>query len=185
MEGKAVAIDIDVVDVPLDYNLLLGRNRIYNMQAVASSLFRVVCFPLDGKVVTVDQISFDNSSSKASSRGSIPIIDHSQLTTENIGVGMYPSLMGNFSCVAPVLMIGSSLGKTSTLSSSVPFRTSHMEDPWTLPSLSNLSEVSIPVEMDMPLSTTMVAYQANIDLVIDSSTSSSWTEEQDPYAFPS
>ena len=27
--GKTVAIDVEVVDVPLDYNLLLGRNWIY------------------------------------------------------------------------------------------------------------------------------------------------------------
>ena len=40
--GKAVAIEVEVVDVPLDYNLLLGRNWMYSMQAVVSSLFRVV-----------------------------------------------------------------------------------------------------------------------------------------------
>ena len=52
--GKIVAIEVKVVDAPLDYNLLLGRNWIYNMEVIASSLFRVVCFYLDGKVVTMD-----------------------------------------------------------------------------------------------------------------------------------
>ena len=151
-------IKVEVVDALLDYNLLLGRNLIYNMQEIALSLFRVVFFPLDGKVVTVDQISFDNSSSKASSGASILVINHSQLTTKNIGVGIYPSLMGTFSCFAPILMIGSSLGKASTSLSSIPFRTSHMEDPWTLPSLSTLGEVSIPAKTYMPLLTVMVAY---------------------------
>ena len=37
--GKTVAIEVEVVDAPLDYNPLLGRNWMYNMQAVASSLF--------------------------------------------------------------------------------------------------------------------------------------------------
>ena len=60
--GNTIAIAVKVVDAPLDYNILLSRNWIYNMQVVASSLFRVVCFPLDGKVVTVDQRSFDNYS---------------------------------------------------------------------------------------------------------------------------
>ena len=50
----------------------------------------------------------------ASSRDSILIIDHSQSTTENVGVGMYPSLMGTFSCPTPILMIGSSLGGDSS-----------------------------------------------------------------------
>ena len=36
---KTIAIEVDVVDVPLDYNLLLGRNWMYSMQDVASSLF--------------------------------------------------------------------------------------------------------------------------------------------------
>ena len=74
--GKTVAIEVKVVDVPLDYNLLLGRNCMYSMQAVASSLFRVVCFPFNGKIVTIDQMSFKNPSVIASSGASIPIIEH-------------------------------------------------------------------------------------------------------------
>ena len=52
--GKTVAIEVEVVDAPLDYNILLGRNCMYSMQAVSSSLFRVVCFPFNGKIVTID-----------------------------------------------------------------------------------------------------------------------------------
>ena len=51
--GKTVAIEVEVVDAPLDYNLLLGRNWMYSMQAVASSLFLVVFFPFNGKIVTM------------------------------------------------------------------------------------------------------------------------------------
>ena len=58
--GKTVAIEVNVVDVPLDYNILLGRNWMYSMQTVASSLFRVVCFPFNGNIVTIDQTSFKN-----------------------------------------------------------------------------------------------------------------------------
>ena len=32
--GKTVAIEVEVVDAPLDYNLLMGRNWMYSMQAV-------------------------------------------------------------------------------------------------------------------------------------------------------
>ena len=79
------------------------------MQAVASSLFQVVCFPFNGKIITIDQTSLCNPSVSASSGASIPISDHSQTTTGSVGVGTYPSLMGTFSCPTPVLMIGSSL----------------------------------------------------------------------------
>ena len=37
--GKTMSIKVEVVDAPLDYNILLGRNWIYNMQAVVSSFF--------------------------------------------------------------------------------------------------------------------------------------------------
>ena len=89
-----------MVDVPLDYNLLLGRNWMYSMQAVDSSLFRVVCFPFNGKIVTIDQTSLKNPSVTASSGALILIVEHSQSATGSVGVGMYPSLMGSFSCPA-------------------------------------------------------------------------------------
>ena len=54
--GKTIAIEFEVVDAPLDYNLFLGRNWMYSMQAVASSLFKFVCFPLNGNIVTIDQM---------------------------------------------------------------------------------------------------------------------------------
>ena len=37
--GNTITIEVEVVDEPLDYNILLGRNWMYSIQAVASSLF--------------------------------------------------------------------------------------------------------------------------------------------------
>ena len=37
--GKTVMIEVEVVDAPIDYNLLLGQNWMYSMQAIAYSLF--------------------------------------------------------------------------------------------------------------------------------------------------
>ena len=112
--GKIVTIEVEVVDAPLDYNILLGRNWIYSMQTVASSLFRVICFLFNGKIITIDQKYFHNPIVNTSSGDSILIINHSQLATRSVGIGMYPSLMGTFSFPAPVLMIGSSLGEDSS-----------------------------------------------------------------------
>ena len=47
-----------VVQGPLYFNLLLGRDYVYAMKAIVSTLFRVMHFPHDGKIVTIDQISF-------------------------------------------------------------------------------------------------------------------------------
>ena len=56
--GKTVCIDVMVVQGTLDFNLLLGRDYVYAMKAVVSTLFRVMYFPHDGKIVTIDQLSF-------------------------------------------------------------------------------------------------------------------------------
>ena len=56
--GKTVFIDILVTQGALDFSLLLGRDYVYAMGALVSSLFRVVCFPHDGRIMTIDQLSF-------------------------------------------------------------------------------------------------------------------------------
>jgi hypothetical protein len=94
--GKTVEVEVEVVDAPLDYNLLLGRNWTYDMVIVVSSIFRVLCFPHQGEIVAIDQLSLTYSSPNASIGPSIPMIDNSKAATENIGVGMYSSLMGTF-----------------------------------------------------------------------------------------
>ena len=47
-----------VVQGPLDFNLLFGRDYVYVMGALVSSLFHVVCFPHEGRIMTIDQLSF-------------------------------------------------------------------------------------------------------------------------------
>ena len=54
--GKTICIDVMVVQGPLDFNLLLGRDYVYAMKVVVSTLFRVMHFPHDGKIVTIDQL---------------------------------------------------------------------------------------------------------------------------------
>ena len=56
--GKTIYIDVMVFQGPLDFNLLLGHDYVYSMKAVVSTLFRVMHFPHDGKIVTIDQLSF-------------------------------------------------------------------------------------------------------------------------------
>ena len=83
--GNTIAIKVEVVDAPLDYNLLLGKNWMYSMQAFASSLFRIVCFPHNGKIVTIDQMAFKNPPVSASLKASVPKVEHSQPTTGQCG----------------------------------------------------------------------------------------------------
>jgi len=45
LEGKNIIVDVEVVDVPLNFNILLVRSWLYAMFVVLSSLFRVNIFP--------------------------------------------------------------------------------------------------------------------------------------------
>jgi hypothetical protein len=47
-------VDVEVVDAPLDYNLLLGCKWTYSMETIVSSNFCTLCFHHEGKIVTID-----------------------------------------------------------------------------------------------------------------------------------
>jgi hypothetical protein len=68
--GKTVFIDVMVIQDPLDFSLLLGQDYIYAMKDVVSTLFRLISFPHDGRVVIVDQLSFIDPAWIASLNGS-------------------------------------------------------------------------------------------------------------------
>jgi hypothetical protein len=72
-----VEVEVDVVDAPLDYNLLLGHNWTYAMVIVVSSIFHMLCFPHQGKIVTIDQLSFAYSILNTSVGPSIPVVKNS------------------------------------------------------------------------------------------------------------
>jgi hypothetical protein len=57
LRGKIILIDIEVIDAPLDYNIMFSRSYMYAMKVVASSVFRTMMFPHNGNIVTIDQVS--------------------------------------------------------------------------------------------------------------------------------
>jgi len=73
--GKTIYIDIMVVQGALDFSLILGHDYIYAMGALVSSLFHVVCFPHNGRMVIIDQLSFF-SHPVPSVPPSSPIVSH-------------------------------------------------------------------------------------------------------------
>jgi hypothetical protein len=48
-------IEVEVVDAPLNYNLLLGHNWSYSMKSIVSLVFYILCFPHEGKIMKIDQ----------------------------------------------------------------------------------------------------------------------------------
>jgi hypothetical protein len=162
-----VCVKVEVVDASLDYNILLGRSWTYAMQVVFATIFRVLLFPHEGWIMTIDQLSFSypNPSSGASM---VPMIDNSQPDIINIGVGLCPPLMGTFDYLHPSddVKFISDQPKVEIFQVS-SFCMTYLNDPWTLPSPSTMMEGTRQQGMDMPLSTTEVAYsivqQASVD----------------------
>ena len=91
---------MEVVDTPLDYKLLLGRSWFYTMIVVASLVFRCFQFPHQGKIVTIDQLSFFSSSV---SNDNIPYVGNTEIPYESVGVGLFKDsyLMRTFSLPPP------------------------------------------------------------------------------------
>jgi hypothetical protein len=58
LSGKIVFIDVMVVQDPLYFTLFLGQDYFYAMKDIMSSIFRVIHFPHDGRILTIDQLSF-------------------------------------------------------------------------------------------------------------------------------
>jgi hypothetical protein len=70
-----VCVEVEVVDVPLDYNLLLGRSWTYAMQAVVATIFLLLLFPHEGRIVTIHQLYFSRHD-PSSGASAILIIDN-------------------------------------------------------------------------------------------------------------
>jgi hypothetical protein len=90
-----VCVEVEVVDSPLNYNLLLGQSWTYAMQAVVTTVFWVLLFPQEGWIVTIDQLSFSRPD-PALGESTVLMIDNPQPGVINVGVGLCPSLMGTF-----------------------------------------------------------------------------------------
>jgi hypothetical protein len=177
--GKIVEVEVEVVDAPLDYNLLLGCNWTYSMVVFVSSIFCTLCFPHEGKIMMIDQLSFSYSSLNASIGPSIPVIDNYQPATKNIGVEMYSSLMGTFNFTALSHHVYAMSSRPFSRGRSIPFLTSYFSDPWTLPSPTLSREGQLHVGMAMPLLAAKIAYQVVLDSSTDPDLVTSLTNEED------
>jgi len=56
--GKIVSIEVEVVNAPLDYDISLGISWLYAMMKVVSLVFRVLHFPNQGEVVSIDHLEY-------------------------------------------------------------------------------------------------------------------------------
>jgi hypothetical protein len=148
-----VQVKVEVFDAPFDYNLLLGRSWNDSMHTVVLTLFHVVHFPHQGKVITVDQLSFFNSDTCT---GNIPFIAKTPPGYENVRVGLlkYSSLISTFP-IPPPDVPHSSITSINMISTSI-HRTPASHDPWMVPDPND----HLRYIDEMPLSPVEFSYQA-------------------------
>jgi hypothetical protein len=86
------------------------------MRTVVSTLFHVIRFPHQGKVVTVDQLAFFNSDTRT---GNVPFIAKTPPGYENVGVDLLKdsSLMGTFPIPPPPDILCPSVASINMISS--------------------------------------------------------------------
>jgi hypothetical protein len=84
-----MCVEVEVVDASLNYNLLLGRSWTYAMQAVFATVSRVLLFPHEDWIVTIDQFSFSRPDPSLGA-SVVPMIDNPQLGLVNVGIGLSP-----------------------------------------------------------------------------------------------
>jgi len=159
--GKTMCFKVELIDAPLDYNILLGQIWTYVMHVVVATVFRVFFFLHEGQIVTIDQFSFSfpHPSLGAST---VPMIDNLQHGTIKLDVGLFPSLMGTFNYLPPsnnvkfISVVPNQLRDAIFQVSS--FKTSYFHKPWNLPSPSALMKGIRHLGMAMPLSATNFVY---------------------------
>ena len=66
LAGKTICIEVEVIDAPLDYNILLGHSYTYAMSIVPSTVHRKMSFSHNGKIVTIDQLTYYEPKSQTS-----------------------------------------------------------------------------------------------------------------------
>jgi hypothetical protein len=148
------------------------------MTVVASSVFRCVQFPHQGKIVTIDQLDFCTPDARIPATNNIPFLGDHTVTYESVGVGLLKdsSLMGTFP--TPLPPTASHIAAANMIST-WPQQALESSDPWIVPS---------PLEFDglsdtMPLSPAEAAYVS-----IQSTSPSSNTSHSlalDTYSLPS
>ena len=75
--GKIVNIDVEVVNGPLEYNILLRIPWVYAMTVIVSTYFRMIAFPHKGFIIVINQLSLFSSSSQVT--GTILLVHVPQL----------------------------------------------------------------------------------------------------------
>jgi hypothetical protein len=105
--GKTILIDIEVIDAPLDYNILFGHSYMYAMKEIYTSVFQTMMFSHNGKIVTIDQITHYERNHSTNINNILPLVCTSSDAYSLIDMGPRifkdPSLLGAYHGAPPLI----------------------------------------------------------------------------------
>jgi len=114
LTSKTIHVNLDFIDAPLYYNILLGHSYTYAMLVVTSTIFHKMCFPHEGNIITIDQLTYYEPTFVTSPEPIILSMSNSQsstpLTGVSLGVYKYSSLLGAFPGPPPLISKPNSMG---------------------------------------------------------------------------
>ena len=133
MGGKTISVDVEVVDAPLDYNLLLRRSWFYAMNLISLSMFQCVQIPHQGKILTIDHLDYETPNTRTPATKNIHFLGDSNIIDEIVGVGLLKdsSLMGTFLTPLPLSMKHITM---INMISTMEDQSYQLSDPWIVPS---------------------------------------------------
>ena len=142
------------------------------MKVVSSTIYRLVHFPHQGKIISINQLDYCTPNLWFDSTSNAPLVSESYKVPKLIGVGLskYPYLMGVFSLPVPDAVVVQ-INMISSVST-------HLGDPWVIP---NPSEVKSYGDT-MPLSSAESSYSM-IQSEIASNVCFSQEDELAQYSF--
>lgn len=112
--GKTIFVEVEVVDAPIDYNLILGNTCLYEMKKVESSVFFFMSFPHQGKIVNINYLYYYTPYLRSNASTNVSFFDDSPRGYARISMGLFEDslLLDTFplpipkaSQVAPINMI--------------------------------------------------------------------------------
>jgi hypothetical protein len=88
------------ISIWINYNILFGHSYMYSMKEITSSMFRMMMFPHNGKIVTIDQITHYEPNHSANIDNILPLVHNSLYDYSLIDMGPIifkdPSFLGAY-----------------------------------------------------------------------------------------
>ena len=115
-------IDIEFINAQMDYNLLLRRSYMYSMRVVASSVFHLMMFPHEGKIVTVDELTYHDPQGLTTPANVIPTIATIEPQGRPTHTNVIPTIntMVDNTLASPLLNVGPGLFVDTTMTAHSP-----------------------------------------------------------------